>query len=217
MKKAINKILPIVLVLLVMVCACVAPPKPASSNTSNSSQSGPNPSAVTTTPTPQYVTIETPYLTTTTQITKTPTATPTLLEVWVEIYRTKQYFSYNQTAFSFDLKNPPILIHYNVVPVNITGTREIWTHWNTAEGPTIETVPYDYYSPYSWFEVTVRNKNTGQILLQDGFGNSYGKQYSQDVNRTLKVLNRGNVLVQLDGNLVTATVDLKVKENENIV
>ena len=110
-----------------------------------------------------------------------------------------------------------MVIHYDVVPVNVTGTKTIWTHWDTPGGPTIEEIPYDYYNPYAWFEVTVRNKNTGQIILMDGFGNSYGKQYSQDVNRTLKVLNRGELLIHLDGNLVTVTVDLKVKKGENIV
>lgn len=220
MEKAITRLFPVIIVLLVVASACVAPPKPssASNSSANASQPGATGSALATTPTPQYVTLETPVQTLTPLNTKTATATATTPPpyVWVEIYRTKQYFSFNQTAFSFDLKNPPMLIHYNVVPVNVTGTREIWSHWDAPGGPTIETITYDYYSPYSWFEVTVRNKNTGQVLLQDGFGNSYGKQYSQDINRTLKVLNRGNVLIQLDGNLITATVDVKVKKDENI-
>jgi hypothetical protein len=221
MIKVINGIFPIVIIFFVIVSACVAPPAPSpGSSSGNASQPGATQSSVTTVPTFMYVTIETPYIplkTTlpTTVITTVPTTIP-LPEVWVEIYRNKQYFSYNKTAFSFDLKNPPMLIHYWLQPVNVTGTKTIIKHSGT-DIETTEQVSYDYYSPYAWFEVTVRNKDTGRILVQNGFGNSYGKQYSQDVNQTIKVNNQGNIHIELDGNLITATTDIKVEKGENIV
>jgi hypothetical protein len=128
----LGRIVPIMIILLVVASACVAPPKPAT-NASAKTTAGATQSAVTTTPTPRYVTIETPYVTPsitspTAELTTTPTATP-VPDVWVEIYRTKQYFSYNSTAFSYDLKNPPMLIHYNLQPVNVTGTKIIVHHY----------------------------------------------------------------------------------------
>jgi len=215
-------IFPVVIIVLVIASACVAPPKPApsaNSSTGTSSQTGATGSAVTTTPTPQYVTIETPFVTPTRtmqtpDIPITPTATP-VPDVWVEIYRSKQYYSYNATAFSFDLKNPPMIIHYYLQPVNVTGKKVIVHHYG-LDIETSEEVSYERYSQYSWFEVTVRDKTTGQILAQDGFGNAKGNQYSQNVNNTIKVYNYGEVLVGLDGNLVTATVDVKVKKDKNI-
>jgi hypothetical protein len=75
---------------------------------------------------------------------------------------------------------------------------------------------YDYYSPYSWFEVTVRNKSDGKILQQAGFGNSYGKQYPQILNQTVKVLDSDNLLIEMSGNQITATVDIRVKKEGNI-
>jgi hypothetical protein len=222
MEIGFNRIFPLVIILLVVASACIAPPKPASSPNSsagNTSQPGVTGSTVTTVPTPLYVTIETPFVTPTTipqtldtKITTTAIPVP---DVWVEIYRSKQYYSYNTTAFSFDLKNPPMLIHFYLQPVNVTGKKIIVKHYG-LDTETTEEVTYDYYSPYSWFEVTVRNKNTGQILAQDGFGNAKGNQYSQNVNKTLKVFNGGELLIELEGNRMTATVDVNVKKDKNI-
>ena len=224
MKRAFNKIFPIIIVLLVVVTACVAPPKPnttTSSTSGGNSQSGTGQSTIENT-TFQYVTIETPYQTPTTpsktqSITAITQTTP-LPEEWVEIYRTTQSFAYNKTAISFDLKNPPMLIHFNVMPINVTRNATIFQHWDAGAGQmTSENIKYEYFSPYSWFEVTVRNKDTGRILVQNGFGNAAGNQYSQETNRTFKVLNKGNLLIELGGNQLTATVDIKVDKKDNII
>jgi hypothetical protein len=216
------RIFPVVIILLVVASACVAPPKPApsaNSSTGTSSQPGATGSTVTTAPTPQYVTIETPFVIPTRtppmpEITMTPTATP-VPDVWIEIYRSTQYYSYNTTAFSYNLKNPPMLIHFSLQPVNVTGKKIVVKHYG-LDIQTTEEVSYDYYSPTSWFEVTARDKNTGQILAQDGFGNPPGNSYSQNVNKTLKVYKTGELLVELKGNRMTATVDVNVKQDKNI-
>ena len=215
-------IFPVVIILLVIASACVAPPKPApsaNSSTGTSSQPGVTGSAVTTVPTPQYVTIETVYVPPirtmqTPDIPTTPTAPPAP-DVWVEIYRIKHYYSYNSTAFSYDLKNPPMLIHFYLQPVNVTGKKIVVKHYG-LDIETTEEVSYNYYSPYSWFEVTVRDKNTGKIFTQDGFGSPPGNSYSQNVNKTMKVYNTGELLVELKGNSMTATVDVNVKQDKNI-
>jgi len=222
MKIGFTRIFLVVIILLVVASACVAPPKPAASANSSagtSSQPGVTGSTITTAPTPQYVTIETPYLTpaTTTpplDTTTTPIPIP-VPDVWVEIYRSKNYYSYNATAFSYDLKNPPMLIHFYLQPVNVTGKKIVVKHYG-LDIETTEEVKYDYYSPYSWFEVTVRDKNTGQILGQDGFGNPPGNSYSQNVNKTMKVYNTDELLVEFKGNSMTATVDVSVKQDKNI-
>ena len=222
MKIEFTRIFPVIIILLVVASACVAPPKQApsaNSSTGTSSQPGVTGSAVTTVPTPQYVTIETVYVPPirtmqTPDIPTTPTATP-VPDVWVEIYRITHYYSYNATAFSYDLKNPPMVIHFSLQPVNVTGKKVIVKHYGLDIEKT-EEVSYDYYSPTSWFEVTARDKNTGQILAQDGFGNPPGNSYSQNVNKTLKVYTIGELLIELKGNRMTATVDVKVKQDKNI-
>jgi hypothetical protein len=220
MKRVFYKIFPIIIVLLVVSAACVAPPKPnttTSSTSGGTSQSGTGQSTIENS-TFQYVTIETPYQISTTQRIMVTTLPTTPLEEWVEIYRTTQVFSYNKTAISFDMKNPPMLIHFRVLPVNVTRNATIIQHWDAGVGQmTTENIKYEYFSPYSWFEVTVRNKDTGRILVQNGFGNAAGNQYSQETNRTIKVLNTGNLLIELAGNQVTATVDINVDKKDNII
>ena len=222
MEIVFTRIFPVIIILLVVASACVAPPKPApsaNSSTGTSSQPGATGSTVTTVPTPQYVTIETVYVPPTRtppmpEITMTPTPTP-VPDVWVEIYRITHYYSYNATAFSYDLKNPPMLIHFSLQPVNVTGKKIVVKHYG-LDIETTEEVSYDYYSPTSWFEVTARDKNTGQILAQDGFGNPPGNSYSQNVNKTLKVYTIGELLIELKGNRMTATVVVTVKKDKNI-
>jgi hypothetical protein len=104
-----------------------------------------------------------------------------------------------------------MVINFSVVPTNVTGTKIITEHAGTDIETTTE-VKFDYFSPLSWFEVTVRNKQTGKILLQDGFN----KGYMTSTNRTIKVLNRDNVQIELLGNQITATVDVGVKKDGNI-
>jgi hypothetical protein len=102
-------------------------------------------------------------------------------------------------------------INYTVKPSNITYNRVI-TSKITGEGE--KTITIDTYSPYSWFEVIVRNKSSGDIYLQDGFGT--GKGYNEYLNRTLKVLKRDNMQIEFGGNNITATASVWVKPSGNI-
>ncbi|MCX6692795.1 MAG: hypothetical protein NTW33_12315, partial [Methanoregula sp.] len=174
MKNLKTGILIIFLICSLCIAGCVAPPKPGSSSSSStpgSSQSDTGQSVIASTTTPLYVTIETPYQTPTTPRKQVPVATPTP-DDYIPVYSTTQYFSWNATAVSFNLTKPPMIIDFAVTPVNLTGTK-ITTSKSLSKEEI--TVTYDYFSPYSWFEITVREKNTGRILNKDGFG-SY-KQY----------------------------------------
>ena len=102
-------------------------------------------------------------------------------------------------------------INYTVKPSNITYNRVI-TSKITGEGE--KTITIDTYSPYSWFEVIVRNKSSGDIYLQDGFGT--GKGYNEYLNRTLKVMKRDNMQIEFGGNNITATASVWVKPSGNI-
>jgi hypothetical protein len=114
-------------------------------------------------------------------------------------------FGYNGTAFTFDLKNPPMYINYTVVPTNVT-VNKVYTDSFTKKTTTIT---YSDYSPTSWFEVTVRNNATKEILLQEGFGENKG--YSAYLTRTLKVLKNGDLLVEFRGSNIKASATIWVK------
>ncbi len=56
----------------------------------------------------------------------------------------------------------------------------------------------DYLDPSAWFEVIIREKNSGVVVLQDGFGQT--KQYGSERSRHLKLLTTGNYLIEFGGN-----------------
>jgi hypothetical protein len=201
------------IIFFVIIAGCVAPPKPGAgtpSSTGGGVIPGTGQDGGTETPTPQYVTIENPYQPSTTESSHRITMLPTIptLDEYVQIYSKTQYFGWNGTAFSFNLTKPPMIINFVLSPVNVTGTKFITNRLTGAE----ETVTYDYYSPYSWFEITVRDKNSERVIIKDGFG-SY-KQYSvdtgQDVPRTMKINQPGIVKIDVAGNQITATVNVSV-------
>jgi hypothetical protein len=202
----------IAIVGILLVSGCVAPSK------NNQTSSGgnfynPDQQTTVTTTTLSYVTEVTPF------ISVTPTSAyrtipPTIQqdeEKYCRIYSTTNTYSYNRTAITFDLRSPPMYINYTVKPSNITYNRVI-TSKITGEGE--KTITIDTYSPYSWFEVIVRNKSSGDIYLQDGFGT--GKGYNEYLNRTLKVMKRDNMQIEFGGNNITATASVWVKPSGNI-
>jgi len=116
---------------------------------------------------------------------------------------------YNGTAFTFDLKNPPMYINYTVIPTNIT-VNKVYTDRQTKK---TTTATFSDYSPSSWFEVTVKDNATKEIILQDGFGENKG--YTTYLSRTLKVLKNGDLLVEFRGSDIKASAVIWVKPTGN--
>jgi hypothetical protein len=203
----------IAIIVIVLISGCVAPSKnnQTSSATGNFLNTDQQTTVITTTP--SYVKEVTPFM----SVTPTSayrTIPPTIQqdqEKYCRIYSTTNTYAYNRTAITFDLRSPPMYINYTVKPSNITYNRVI-TSKITGEGE--KTITIDTYSPYSWFEVIVRNKSSGDIYLQDGFGT--GKGYNEYLNRTLKVLKRDNMQIEFGGNNITATASVWVKPSGNI-
>jgi len=216
-------ILGIIIVLIISVTGCVAPPveqqdKPGS-NTTAGQLFPPGPIVPTTSPI--YVTIETPY------VTLAPTSAsnttnfdgyhtfPSLTQIpedYVIIYSVRnQPFAYNKSAVSFDLKNPPMLIDFTLSVTNTTRNVAGDSRVLSNEFTTVQVNDFD---PNAYFEVTVREKSTGKIVLQDGFGQS--KQYGTVNPRHLTIRTLGNYLIEFGGNKVAASINISVKRQGNI-
>ncbi len=215
MRRSIPVLLSIGIIGMLIIAGCVAPPK-ESPNTANGAApraSGAVPPVTTATATNVYVTEVTPYVsaipeTTTSGYSKFTTPTPLPEDRSCRIFTTTQTFFYNGTAFSFDLKNPPMYINYSVIPTNVTEAKAYTSRFlSKAEG----VVTYSTYDPQCYLEITVRNKNTGEIYLQDGFG----KDYSAYLDRNLKVLNAGDMIVEIKGNKISGTINVWVKPYGN--
>ena len=218
MTNRLHYVIPVLgIVVLLLVAGCVTPPKSSSGSTSGGS------SIVETTTEatpagPAYVTAATPFVTPTAALQgsgsglSNPYATPTPIPTDLSclIYQNTQYFSYNSTAVSFDLKNPPMYITYSVVPFNITVNKYVKSDQGGNQWVTLQ---YSDYAPYSWFQVSVMDKSTGNLFYQGGFGKAPGiSNLSIYTNATVgPVLNSGDLLVQMTGNNITATTGIWVK------
>jgi hypothetical protein len=201
----------VVIVLFIFLAGCVAPPAGQQATPSSGFNPGPVASSTGTTGPVVFVTEATIFArvtpaSPTTSYTTLPPVTQNPLEKSCLIKTQTQTYAYNGTAFTYNLKNPPMFIVYSVIPTNITETRDV--RIGTENEAVITT---DTYSPDSWFEITVRNKTTGEIYLQDGFGTAY----TTYLNRTLVVLNTDDLLVETNGNLITATTSFWVKPELN--
>ena len=205
----------VALIFILAVSGCITPPKEApliATTTKTQTTAGVPTPIVTMVPTPVYVTIETPYPTPTVAFWTIPATVSPIKEDYVVIYSIKnQPFTYSKSAVSFDLKNPPMLIDFSLSVTNVTRDIEGDSRVLTNEWTTYKTNNYD---PMAYFEVIVREKSTGNIILQDGFGQS--KQYGTDNPRYLKLYRAGNYMIEFNGNKLAASVNLSVKREENI-
>jgi len=214
-------ILVVGIVFMLLVAGCVTPPKSSSGSTSGGNSGVTETSTEETAATPAYVTAATPFVTTSAALQGTgsgysnPYATPTPIaaDLSCQIYQNTQYFSYNSTAVAFDLKTPPMYITYSVVPFNITVTKVVQVNQGGSSGDQWVTLQYSDYAPYSWFQISVLDKSTGNLDYQAGFGKAPGiSNLSVYQNATLgPILNSGDLLVQMTGNNITATTGIWVK------
>ena len=219
MKKIlVHLIFGIAIILFIGLAGCVAPPKEKPvTPTGIYDPNNPNQPATiqpNTTTSTGFVTDATPFVTaSTTNIVSTtvvPT-TPIIVDQVCLIYLThlNMTFESNKTAKIFSLKNPPMYINYTIKkPFNITGTKQVRSKYTGAP----ETITFSYYSPYAYLEITVRDKITGEIYTQDGFGKSYGSM----LNKTIRVSKPGELLLEFGGNNITSTVGVWVKPVENL-
>lgn len=203
------------IIALLILSGCVAPPEETSipgisgTNTPSVPSSG-----ITTAPTSGavYVTLVTPTI-----ATRSPIETQGYSEFTTQtlppedrscrIFTHTQTFTYNGTAFTFDLINPPMYITYKVTPTEIA-VRKVATH---SINKTEYLLEYDTFDPLSYLEITVKDKGTNEVFLQDGFG----IDYAQYTTRTLKVLKSGDLYIEIKGNKIKGTIDVWVKPSGN--
>ncbi len=210
----------VVIIVLLVLSGCVAPQKdvtpPAGTVPASGSSPGGNAGQATPVPTtPGLVSEATLFQTQTIPPTVYGTIPPTTSipedkVCLVSLEKLNMTFEVSSSAKSFDLRNPPLYINYSIVnPFMATGTKISKSRYsNKAE---IEA-QYSYYSPYSYFEITVRNPKSGEIYIQDGFGT----RYDTTLNKTIQVNKPGELLIEMKGYNVTPVVGIWVKPLQNI-
>jgi len=141
-----------------------------------------------------------------------PTAT---IPNYQEIYNNELSLKDYTVAYAYDLTNPPLIINFNIQP-NIE-TRTMWYEnrsgeFNSSRPSLLDPSRSDVLattsqiSPNAWFEIIVRDKSTGNIVLDEGFGKTFGSE----TMRTVSVRNYGNYQIDMSGNEVNAIVKMYI-------
>ncbi len=116
----------------------------------------------------------------------------------------------NMPSVSFTLVNPPLILDYTVFPVNITDIKYIeYKLGSTAFNGNINiTRPYEE----SWFQITVRDKDTDEIVIDEG----YGKTHGQTSPNRLEMQKSGNYIFEFSGDYIKVSLTMKVKKEGNL-
>jgi len=159
-----------------------------------------------------YVTIEPlqPQPTETHQILQ-PDIPGRSIEGFVTIYSIKnQSLTEAFPNVSFNLVNPPLIIEYSVIPINITDIKNI--EYKIKSKKYNETLHITRPYEGTWFTVIVRDKESGGIVAEDGVG----KIWSFTSPKRLDIQNIGNFQFEFDGEFGYLTLTMKVKKEGNI-
>jgi len=156
-----------------------------------------------------YLTPATPYPTATKGVAvptlSRPQETPPAQDPYVTLFnRTKQFnLTHSTDAFGFNLTAPPLIIEFDVEPKMITREKHTTSDYGKKKDIVVKQT---YPSEDSWFTATVRDRETGKIVAEDGFGKTFGT----DTHRRIYVGQRGDMLIQFSGNEVTVHVLMRV-------
>jgi len=207
---------------------CVAPPKgdvrptptptvqpgQAPGQAGETGTSAPGETPVPTETPVSIITIETPYVSQSSIPSpvenQTAGATPAP-DRYVDVYHEILNPRYNTTAISLNLTNPPLILNYSLDPRMVTDEKWFVSR-NTSRAETEVTLTMP--SQTSWFRITIYDKNTREVIDQKG----YGREYSSSITTgQMKVFKSGIYLIEMEGNDVTAAVNISVKERGNII
>jgi hypothetical protein len=139
-----------------------------------------------------------------------PTTPQRYEEGYVTIYSLAgQKISQVLPIVSFSLLNPPLVIDYNVTPSRAVDVKyvEYKEMATTYKENLVINRPYED----TWFMVIVRNKDTGEIVTEDGFGRTYSFQSP----RQLVLRECGNYSFELTGDYGNLDLTMKVKQEGN--
>lgn len=135
-----------------------------------------------------------------------------IIPVYKEIFHSELSLKDHTVAYAYELQKPPLVINFDIKPK--VDTRTIWyenksQNYNSKGYRPDVFVTIRQISPNAWFEVIVRDKLTGNIVLDEGFGRNFGG----NTNRTTQVRSSGNYRIDMSGNEVNVTVRMHIPDD----
>jgi len=169
-------------------------------------------------PTPQYVTVEPIIPESDTGIKgnralfDNPGVLPVMVfdpKEYVTIFKNNQSYNLeNSFKISFDLKNPPMVIRYKVVPQNITDIK--WFEPRDAKKKN-DTATVIRPGEFAWFEVKIYDKSG--LYSRQGWGREYAIPLT---TQEIVVRNDGMYRIEFSGQAVAVSSEVLVKKEGNI-
>lgn len=111
---------------------------------------------------------------------------------------------------SFTLVNPPLVIEYDITPFNITDVKDV--DYKIIKTVYNEKLSINRAYEQTWFKVVVRDRDTGKVVLEDG----YGKTYGLIATHRVALYKGGNYRFEFTGEYATVDLTMKVKKEGNI-
>lgn len=148
---------------------------------------------------PGYLTPATPYPTATGTMAgptlSRPTETPPTPDPYVTLYDKTTEFgpAHPRDAYSFNLTKPPLIIEFDVEPKMVTREKHTTSDYGNKKDIVVKQ---EYPSEDSWFTVTVRDRESGKIVAEDGFGKGFGTA----TDKRMYIGKYGDYLIELAGN-----------------
>ena len=181
--------------LVILVAGCTSQPAPAASISTPS----PTPIIITTSSqgnfmeaTPFMTPTETQVHPITTLITQPPE------DIVCLAYHKEQAFTNNKDAISFNLVNPPMYINYTIL--------------DTQKGSDGKYASY--------YTITIRDKKTGVIRSQSGFGKNRHQggyfDWGFGGSDIIKIMNTGDLQIETEGKDITLITEIWVKPAGNL-
>ncbi len=121
---------------------------------------------------------------------------------FTEVLNETYQFVYTSSSIPVSVGTPPLLIDYTLSPKITTNEKVL-----TGKSGVDQTVTATYFSPTAWFELTLRDNSTGDIVLEDGFGGTFGS----DTHKRVPWYRPGEYNLTMRGNDITADVEVLVK------
>jgi hypothetical protein len=128
---------------------------------------------------------------------------------YVTIFKNNQSYNLeNSYKISFDLKNPPMVIRYKVVPQNITDIK--WFEPRDAKKKN-DTATVNRPDEFAWFELKIYDKSG--LYTRQGWGRLYGIPLT---TQEIVVRNDGTYQIEFSGQAVAVSSEVLVKKEGNI-
>lgn len=205
-----GKYLFIAFLLLVLAGGCTAPPQTMVENPESTPELMQPTAPPTATPAavldPSYVIPATPYATGTSRPQGEPTPASATAQPetvgYKTIYSETIHPQFTETAMIVEVTQAPLIITAKITPETVT--RSVVSQYGSKDFSVVYTRPSDL----AWFECTVRNAGTGEIILQDG----YGRGYTQNTNLAITIRRTGVYHITFGGNFVRAEVRMQLPE-----